>query len=149
MAANDPATAPSSPVHVREGEDGRRAFVFHPENDDRFVRTGRQVIDACQLGISIEVWFDELRSMIEQVASWARGRTDVAAVYAVPRGTKTMLFAIPATGRFDFDLADSMVELEAALRQFNIGPIESLQLPPEELNRFVPQGHAQPIYARS
>src|SRR5690606_15444316 len=100
-------------------------------------------------GIGLEVWLNELRDMAEHVAAWAQKRPAVQAVYAAPRGTQITLFVIPNADQFDFDLADEMVSLEIELRRFNVGLIETIQIPPGELDRFVDTNQARIIHDRS
>lgn len=138
-----------SNCHIRENADGASQFVLHPENDELFTRTGRQVIEACRLGISIEVWLHERDSMFDDVRRWIKdGRTGrISACYAVPRGVGIGLFFTPRRECYDFDLADELAKLNARLvRTFNIGPVEVLQLPEDELDRFIVLEEALRIY---
>lgn len=136
--------------HIREEADGERQYVLHPEDDDLFVRTGRQVIEGCRLGISIEVWLDELRAMFDSVHEWVKEQglaSRIVACVAVPRGVGTGLFFVPRGESFDFDLADQLAKLNINLmRQFNVGPVEIHQLPEDELDRFVVSEAAIEIY---
>jgi len=135
--------------HIREAVDAERQFVLHPENDDLFVRTGRQVIEACRLGISVEVWFGECKDMFERVSQWARGHAaQVSACYAVPRGTGIGLFVVPKSQSFNFDLADELAELNRELVQkFNVGTVEIHQVPGDELHRFLVIEESRQVYS--
>lgn len=119
--------------------DADKQFVIRPANRDLFVRTGEQVIDSCQLGISVELWFAEAQSMIERVRAWADERPEqVRSCYCAAGGKRIDLFVVPAKGKFDFDLADDLVELNTALiKDFNVGRVEVGQVPWGELARFV------------
>lgn len=134
---------------IREAVDGERQFVLHPENDDLFVRTGRQVIEACRLGISVEVWFGECKDMFEHVSEWARGHAgQVIACYAVPRGTGIGLFLVPKSQSFNFDLADELADLNRELVQkFNVGTVEIHQVPGDELGRFLVIEESRQVYS--
>ncbi len=123
-------------------------MVLRPENNDLFIRTGKQVIEDCHLGVSLDVWLHEVDALQEHVRRWAETRADrTLCVYVVPRITKLVMFVMPAAGRFDFDLADEMAELNAHLaRTFNTGPTEILQVPAGELDRFVSGGKARLLY---
>ena len=141
--------APSILVRVHEGEDADKQFVFHPTDDDKFVRTGRQVIDACRLGISIEVWRHEVQALVEHVRAWADSHADrVRACYICPRGSRLVLFVTPNGDQFDFDLADDLVDLNRSIfREFPaVGAVEVLQIPAWESDRFMAEGEAKPIY---
>ncbi|HSV14457.1 MAG TPA: hypothetical protein VLI90_09365 [Tepidisphaeraceae bacterium] len=136
---------------VKVTEDDRQV-VLHPENDDLFVQTGKQVIDACRLNISIELWIHELTALSAHVQEWARARSSrIASIYLAPRPNKLVLFVCPASKEFDFDLADEMAQLNTALtKNFNVGTVEILQVPAEELDRFVDGGggKAKLLYGR-
>ena len=136
--------------HIHEGVDGETRFVLHPENDELFTRTGKQVIEACRLDISIEVWFHERNSMFDHILRWINEKElsdKILGCYAVPRGIGIGLFFVPCQKTFDFDLADQLAKLSAQLVQgFNIGPVEIHQLPEEEMDRFIIPEAAIEIY---
>jgi len=138
----------NDPIRIAARSDSGRLVVLHPENDDLFVSTGKQVIEACRLGISVDLWLHELRGMLESVVAWSdEHRARVLACYAAPRATQTALFFIPRSGHFDFDLADELVELNTRLlREFNVGAIEVLQVPGHELERFIKPDQARTLY---
>lgn len=119
--------------------DGDRPFVIHPDNDDLFMRTGRQVIQACQLGISIEVWLDELHSLLEAVGDWVTANQEhICECYAAPRGASIGLYFIPKSPSYDFDLADKLAPKNREwLKQFNVGMIEVHQIPEGQIDRFI------------
>src|SRR5437867_9646333 len=101
------ATAQSSTEQQVRVSERDPQVVLHPADDDLFVQTGKQVIDACKLNISIEVWLRELDSLLDDVRQWFGQRaTRVKACYCMARGSRIVLFFVPAIGRFDFDLAD-------------------------------------------
>ncbi|MFA7236228.1 MAG: hypothetical protein WC058_05120 [Phycisphaeraceae bacterium] len=55
-----PKPSKPAPVTIRNDVDGDRPLILHPEDNDLFVRTGRQVIDACGLHIGVELWLREM-----------------------------------------------------------------------------------------
>jgi hypothetical protein len=136
--------------HIREADEAARQFVLHPENDELFTRTGRQVIEACRLSISIEVWLEETAAMFDHVSAWIdrEGLGErVASVYATGRGASICLFFVVSGERYDFELADKLAILTRELvRGFNIGPVEVHQLPWAELEQFVTLEDARAIY---
>ena len=138
------------PIRLHEAQDAERRIVIHPKDDDLFVRTGRQVIESCRLRISVDLWLNELTGMIEAVQEWAAGHADrVAACYCAAGGSKTVLFFVPASERFDFDLADALTELNGRLvREFNVGMVEVRQIPATEIERFVDPESARLVYGR-
>jgi hypothetical protein len=121
--------------------------VLHPEDNDLIVRTGKQVISACQLNISVELWLHELTSLSAHVQAWAQRQPNVVSVHLTPQGGKIALFVSPRGESFDFDLADSLADLHMHLvKNFNVGMVEILQIPSKELDRFVDGARARAIY---
>ena len=145
MQAPDPTAVRST---IDEARDAVREFVIRPADKDLFVRTGAQIIDSCRLGIGFELWFDEVQAMVERVRRWAEGRADrVRACYCSPAGKRVTLFVVPTAGRFDFDLADAIVDLNTSLvKDFNVGRVEVGQVPWDELDRFVDVGSAIHVF---
>lgn len=129
-------------------DEATRQILLRPENNDAFVRTGRQVIAGCELGISIDLWIDELNSLIGHVVEWTSGHAkSVSACFIEPRPRCIMLFFVPVSSGFDFDLADELVQLNAKLmKDFNVGMIETHQIPERELDRFLNHAVARQIY---
>ena len=123
-------------ICIQEAHDGDTQVILHPEDNDLFIQTGRQVINACRLNISIDVWMKELTTVFHLVVEWARGHSNkVLACYCEPKGTKIILFFVPALGRFDFDLAEELSELNTKLiSDFNIGMVEVRQVPEKEMS---------------
>jgi hypothetical protein len=136
-------------VSIDEATDGSRQVLLRSVDNDAFIRTGKQVIAGCTLGISIDLWIDELNSLIAHVQNWAEGhKTSVSACFIEPRPRCVMLFFVPASTSFDFDLADELVELNARLmKDFNVGMVETHQIPERELDRFLNRDVARQIYA--
>lgn len=126
-------------IRIREDRDADRPIILHPGDDDLFMLTGKQVIDACRLGISVEVWINELNAMLQKLRAWLEARrTRVRACYCAPRRTRVILFFVPAADHFDFDLADELAALNGELtKNFNVGTVEMGQVPADELDRFL------------
>lgn len=138
-------------IALRESQVADQRFLIQPEDNDLFVRTGRQVIESCRLGISVDLWLKELAAVIESVREWTAARADrIAACYCAPRGAKTVLFFIPTSRQFDFDLGDELADLNGRLvREFNVGLIEVGQIPAAEVDRFLDPASARLVYGRS
>ncbi len=134
-------------LKVRENDSH---VLLHPADDDLFVRTGRQVIEACRLGIGIDLWLSELDSMLERVRDWAgQHASRIRSCFCAPRGSQIALYFSPALDRFDFDLADELASLNGELvKYFNIGMIEIHQVPESELDRFIDQSSARLVYGQ-
>ncbi len=137
-------------IQIKAGEDGDRQVLIHPADDDLFVRTGKEVINACQLDISIELWMREFESAMESVQQWSDERdAQVASCHCSPQGGKIAFFFCPTSDKFDFALADDLAQLNLDLRQtFNIGMVEVQQIPWAETGRFLHPGMARWVYGR-
>lgn len=135
-------------IRVKEDRDAERPIIVHPEDDDLFVRTGKQVIQACRLEISVELWMRELVGMFGKVRDWIQERPGrVRSCDAAPRGSRVVLFFVPATEQFDFDLADELADLNSQLiKEFNVGMVEVHQVPGAELDRFLDLSTARRLY---
>ena len=149
-------TSPTSPqqnapaTRIDHVQDAHRSFVIAPENRDLFVRTGRQVIAACNTQLRIERWLEVYEAMLGSVRDFAEDHADrVAACYAMPRNAKTVLSFVPRTQAFDFELADALASLQFDFQErFGklVGSIEVGQVPAWDLRRFLDPGEAQRIY---
>jgi hypothetical protein len=135
-------------LRLDHDEDADRKILIHPADNDLFVSTGRQVIAACQLGISLSVWVNELGQMLEEVQRWAEARKDkIVSCYSVPQGSRVLLFFVPRSTSFDFDLADELVSLNGDLvRKYNIGLVEMHEVPAAEYDRFFNIDTARWVY---
>ncbi len=135
-------------IHIRKTAHSGTQFVLHPDGDELFTRTGRQVIEACRLGISIDVWLHECEDMLGHVVKWIRNQAGrVRRCYAVPRDAGLGLFFVPKSASFDFDLADELAKLNRTLVQsFNVGAVEIHQVPAEEIHRFLVPECSRQIY---
>jgi hypothetical protein len=138
----------NKPIEINEATDGSRQVVLRPENNDVFIQTGKQVIAGCSLGISIDLWLDEIKLLMEFVKQWIEGHSkSIQSCFIEPRPRCIMLFFVPASKRFDFDLADELVALNAKLiKDFNVGMVEIHQIPESELDRFLNLPMAKLVY---
>jgi hypothetical protein len=142
----------SNPASARiDGlRDAHRQFIIAPENRDLFVRTGRQVIAACNMQMRVERWLEVYEAMLGIVIDFAQEHVEhVAECYAIPRNAKTVLSFVPKSEAFDFELADQLAELQADFQQrfCNIlGAIEIGQVPSWDLRRFLDRDTALRVY---
>jgi hypothetical protein len=134
--------------HIREDANGHRRFILHPEDNDTFVRTGRQVVEGCRLGISVEVWLDECKAMFERVREWAQARAErVQACYAAPETSGIKFFFVPFSETYDIALDEELTDLDVELfRRFNVGTVDVLEIPARSLDRFLPPEATVLIY---
>lgn len=135
-------------IHEAEKDGGNKNFVLHPEDNDIFVRTGKQIIEGCRLRISIDVWFNEINTMLAQVQQWAEAHSiKVRSCFFTTKGANVVLYVAPKSQRFDFDLADQIVDLNTELMQkYNVGMIEINQIPWDELDRFLDLETTKKVY---
>ena len=140
--------ATTGPLHLDAVKDHARPVVMRPANQDLFVQTGGQVIAACRLRISLDLWLQEIGDMLQYVEEWVRQRDErVSGTWVTPRSTKTVIFVSPQGNRYDFDLTDELVALNDDLsKRFNVGQIEVLQIPLGELDCFVDPETAVQLY---
>ena len=137
-------------AHIREARDADVRFVIHPESNDVFVRSGKQVVASCEIGISLEVWLGELSELFSTIADWCTGHPAVRAAFAQPIGSRIAIYIAPASSSFDFDLGDELATLNISLaRKYRVlGMIEVLQIPWQDKETFVGQS-AKCIYGDS
>ena len=109
---------------------------------------GKQIIEHSQLGIGVETWLEELTSLCEETGRWCQQQADrVRACYAVPSGSKVTLFFVPCSDSYDFDLGAELVDLNSSLvRKYNVGMVETLQIPWDERERFIREDTLRPVY---
>ena len=152
MDQNDPKSLPdgaaSAGGQARAANltQARRIAIALTDGDDTFMRTGRQVIEGCRLDIDVRFWMEEVRGMAEFIREWCiNRRSQIRAVYLWPQGAKIVVFIVPVSESFNFDLADDLAELSLELvRQFHfVGPVDLLQIPEREVCRFVPPSGIQ------
>jgi hypothetical protein len=132
-------------LRIREQDDG---ILLHPDDDDLFVRTGRQIIAACRLKIDLDTWLSEFAAVRKHVDDWIRERASerVVACYYLDRARVTFVFVVRGD-EFDFELADLLAPLSATLlREYNVGMIELGQISQTELGRFLDPTQAKLVY---
>ena len=140
-----PGTTPGASHHVHNDDN---EIVLHPEDNDLFTRTGKQVIEACRLGISVEVWLDEFKDMLAYASQWSRVHAShVRSCFCTPVGARDTLFFSPMGESFDFGLAEKLTDLNADLiNKFNLGMVEVRQIPWSQLDRFLDPEKARVVY---
>lgn len=145
----NPIKAQSEPARISVEHDGDKSFLLMTGGEDRMLRTGRQIIDACQLTISAEVWLQEMRDLLADVRSWieVKGLQRISGCQAIPQGARVMVYYFPKSGAFDADLAIELAELNAELvRKYNVGFVEFAQIPELEKSRFISPSLAWTVY---
>lgn len=135
-------------IRIREESDSDRQVVFHPENDDLFVRSGKQVIDACRLDIGLDLWLKEFGGVFAEVKKWSSERSEhLRSCYCSPGVGKVVFFFTPKSEAFDFELGDELAVLNHRLyTSFGIGAVELHQIPWKEIDRFLDEGKSRHVY---
>ncbi|MGF1634125.1 MAG: hypothetical protein ACFCVE_09780 [Phycisphaerae bacterium] len=136
-----------SPFEISAQHDAERRFVITRDDEDRIVQTGRQIIAACNLQVNVTAWFDNLQLVLGDVVSWCEKTDSVDSCWVEPRSDKVVLSFLPKSGRFDFDLADKMIDLDHQLQQAGVGYVRTQQVPPSQVSRFVDALRALKIYS--
>lgn len=135
---------------IHENRDADTRFVIHPESNDVFVRSGKQVVASCQIGISLEVWLGELNELFVTISDWCGKHASIRAAFAQPIGSRIAIYVAPTSSSFDFDLGDQLAELNISVaRKYRVlGMIEVLQIPWDDKETFIGQT-AKCIYGDS
>ncbi|MCA9242824.1 MAG: hypothetical protein KDA32_02625 [Phycisphaerales bacterium] len=118
-----------------------QSVVMDPGDEDRFVRSGKQVIAACQNEIGLELFLEELKGAVGACLEWCNENSErISSCYFVSCGGKLNFFMVTTSGSFDFDLADALTELSGRIvTGYNLGEagVEVLQIPLSEWRRFI------------
>jgi hypothetical protein len=143
-----PKTRRDEAQHIHESPEHDPRVVIHPENDDLFVQSADQVIIACSLRISVELWLEELSAVFGRVRSKIEAhKSKIQSCFCVPTGGKLTFFFVSSSEQFDFDLADELGDLSVELmKDFNVGMVEAHQIPSSESARFIDPSAARKIY---
>jgi len=132
-------------IHENEGP-----IAIQPDGAgrERFYRTGKQIIEACELDIGVELWFGELQGMVAEVRRIAKEHVGrIRSCYCSPIGSRVTIFFSPKSESFDFELADQLATLNTSLlHRFKVGNLELHQVPWAELSRFINLDEAWLIY---
>ncbi len=138
----------TSAIRLSESEHGSLDFLVHPEDDDLFVRTGKQVIASCRLGIGFEAWLSDFTDLLADVHKWAGERSvKIQSCYCVPQSDRIVYFFATKPSQFDFDLAEELADLNIRLmNNYNVGAVELRQIPANEVERFIDLESSRAIY---
>lgn len=119
-------------VHLDASEKDKQVFITS-ENEDRFYVPMPEAVRRIQIGESRHAWNDELNAMLVAVHQWAchtKARDCIKECYAAPCDGTITIYVVPATGRFDFNLANQITDLDLRLaRDFQAVPTEIIQIP--------------------
>jgi len=108
-------------------------------NEEFYERTGEQIVRACKMQISVQVWADNFRATLNTIYHWADGQPGkIEKILCEPRSDKVIFFVVPTSDEFDFDLGFAQATLDVTLNtQCNIGYAETRQVPRWDLKTFV------------
>lgn len=140
----------SKPLHIHEDQVAEKRVVVHQSNEHLFVLTGKQMIESCQLVVSIETWLEELRLAKREISEWSSDRSrkyDISCTFLIPRPTQLAIYVVRSNQEFDFDLASEASDLVLMLtRDYQLGTLEFFQIPADEAERFIDVSYNLPIY---
>lgn len=127
----EPQTPRDQPLHVDAKQDAERLVVLTPDDEDRFVRSCKWVVEASKLGISVDVWLRELHALLSHVSRWSEQHAaQVKACMAMQRDDQIAIFVIPTAAQYDFELSDLLTELDLELAEkFQACRCDVLQMP--------------------
>jgi hypothetical protein len=136
---------PSTPANQRankvihELQHAAQQYRIITVNEEIILRTGEQIVRACQLQISASAWQQNFSLMAEHVSKWCeKRRSEISLALVDLRSEKIVFYFVPRSDQFDFNLATEQAELDIFLNTRGaIGYTESRQVPGWELDRFV------------
>ena len=134
------ATTQNQLVTIDESSDGDRKYILQRLNNDKFVSTGKQIIEAADLSMGIEAWRSNLADLYVDAHTMAKKFVDrVADVRLIPRHGTVHLIFVTVGSEFDFNLADELATLNIRLRRElqTYGEVEASQIPETELSQFI------------
>ncbi len=120
-----------APPQIREGDADGQVVFERKSDEDRFVKSCHWVYEAAELGISRDVWRDELRALLDHVRTWAEQHRDrVHDCLAAPRDSQIAILVRPCSDTYDFDLAEALNQLDLELAEkFRVCACDVLQVP--------------------
>lgn len=129
--ATEPQPQSGSHLHIDAKREGDRPVVLTTEDEDRFVKSCRWVVEQSRLGDSRQALIDELNALFAHVREWAAHKADrIRACFAAPRDDQIAVFVIPRSERYDFDLADELTRLDFELAEkFQLCACDVLEIP--------------------
>ncbi len=141
----------TSTEHIRVDAQDDRQVVFHPLNEDRFVMTCQQAIEAVTRGIGESVREDELKGLIAHVRDWsAKNKSLVSSCHMALRDGQIAIFVATSSEHYNHELADSLTELDVDLaRTFPYSDCDVAQIPsdkPSVLAAFMDEAKALCLY---
>lgn len=115
-----------------------RLVLFTSETEDRFLMSCREAVRAANIGASAVVIVDEIREFVNEVGEWvvAEG-TRIAECYIAPREGQLVVFVVPKSHKYDFDLSDALTDLDLRITQKYRIPCEVMQIPEDDLESVV------------
>jgi hypothetical protein len=132
-------TRQSRPSVIDERRHGNLPYRIITANEDIINLSGEQLVRACRMEISSEVWQDNFWKMISHIRDWARDHHDSLDRILIDFcNDKVVFFLVPKSERFDFDLGFAQAELDVYLNtRGNIGYAETRQIPSWDIETFV------------
>jgi hypothetical protein len=146
-------TKQSSPVQLK-AEHGSRQVVITTEQEDRFVMSCANAVEACLRHKSEKIVRSDIEKMIAHSRAWSAERGErISAAFIGPHESKITVFVVPKSEGFDFDLAEEVAELAHDLsRTYQAVWSDALEVPggdDESLRTFIDFETVIPIYGQT
>jgi len=125
---------------IHENKDGEKTYILQCEDNHVIYTQGKQIIEDSKLRISISDWRQEVESMCHHIAQWVntQATSHITGWILVQKGSQLTGYFCPQSESFDFVLADELADLSIYIvRNFNVGPLELLQIPFKDRGRFI------------
>jgi hypothetical protein len=137
------------PIHLKY-DAGK--VVVTPEDEDRFVMASQQAVAACQNVLAFDRFVSQFREdFLTRLRAWCEEHSAHVRSCFVPfslGGKCIKVFVVSEAARFDFDLSDSIADLEMKLADDG-WPCDILQIAagePEELQVFFDPEESIQVY---
>ncbi|MCG8408852.1 MAG: hypothetical protein MI923_26910 [Phycisphaerales bacterium] len=116
--------------HVLDARD-ERSVLISPENEDRFVLSCKETIQAVQSGLGEIAFQAELKELIKHISEWVTKRIEsLHACYLASRDGDLVVFSVPKSDQYDNLLADELTELDVELAEkFQYWRCQVVQIP--------------------
>lgn len=145
--------AAKEPIRI-EWKDGSRPVFVSAKDEERFFTTSQEAAEALRHRDKIAQFQKEIMAILQHLRKWMYSHaTVVDKCYFGFRSGRQVIFVVPKSAKFDFDLSDELTQLDLDLAaKFNLSRCEIMQVPgnsPETLSMFIDPGEVILIYGIS
>ncbi len=126
-------TSKSSVLRLNWKEDDDTKVVVTPSNQDRYVKSVKNVIEACQAQEAAERSIAQFQYLLTRLGEWVRDHHDkIAQAYVTVRDVTFLFLVVQKSKAYDAELEEALtdVDLEIALSdEFSALRLSVLALP--------------------